>query len=87
MEIPWSEKVNMLSINPDAATRDDVANMAATIQELESENTRLREALEFYAQREHYPDAWTGNSELNRDGGKLARQALSHSKPDAEVNG
>jgi hypothetical protein len=32
-ELPWSERVNMLSINPDAATRDDVARMAAELSE------------------------------------------------------
>lgn len=33
MNLPWSERVNMLSVNPDAATRDDVAKMAAELQE------------------------------------------------------
>lgn len=30
-ELPWGERVNMLSINPDAATRDDVAKLAASL--------------------------------------------------------
>lgn len=32
--LPWAERVNMLSINPDAATRRDVARMASDIQRL-----------------------------------------------------
>jgi hypothetical protein len=31
-KLPWTERVNMLSVNPDAATSDDVAQMAAEIQ-------------------------------------------------------
>jgi len=31
--LTWPERVNMLSVNPDAATREDVANMAADIQD------------------------------------------------------
>lgn len=34
-KLPWSERVNMLSINPDAATRDDVARMASELSEAE----------------------------------------------------
>ena len=33
-ELPWDERVTMLSINPDAATREDVANMAAELVEI-----------------------------------------------------
>lgn len=28
-ELPWPERVNILSINPDAASRDDVARLAS----------------------------------------------------------
>lgn len=28
-DLPWNERVNMLSIHPDAATREDVAKLAA----------------------------------------------------------
>jgi hypothetical protein len=34
LKLPWSERVNMLSINPDAATRDDIARMAAELSEV-----------------------------------------------------
>ena len=33
-ELPWDERVTMLSINPDAATREDVARMAAELVEI-----------------------------------------------------
>lgn len=33
-QLPWSERINMLSIHPDAATRDDVARMAAELQHI-----------------------------------------------------
>jgi len=48
MEIPWSERVNMLSINPDAASRDDVAKMAAELSDakaIEKERDRLKAEL------------------------------------------
>ncbi len=32
-ELPWSERVNAISINPDMANRDDIAKMASDIQE------------------------------------------------------
>jgi hypothetical protein len=31
--LPWIERLPMTSINPDAATRDDVARMAAELME------------------------------------------------------
>jgi len=32
-ELPWNERVTMLSINPDAASRHDVARLAADLTE------------------------------------------------------
>ena len=34
MKIPWDEKVEMLSINPDAASRDDIARLASDVVHL-----------------------------------------------------
>ncbi len=34
MPLPWSEKINMLSINPDAATPKDVVRMATNLSDI-----------------------------------------------------
>jgi hypothetical protein len=41
-KLPWSERVNMLSINPHAATIEDIAKLAADA----SENYALRARVE-----------------------------------------
>lgn len=43
--LPWNERVTMLSINPDAANRNDVARMAAELMEANHENARLWDKL------------------------------------------
>ena len=42
-ELPWSERVPMLSINPDAATISDIARMAV---ELMDANKRILEVID-----------------------------------------
>lgn len=39
--IPWREKVPIFSINPDAASRDDIARMASELMEAKQEISRL----------------------------------------------
>ena len=48
-ELPWDERINMISINPHAATIDDIARLAAELREsreriesLEGENALLK---------------------------------------------
>ncbi len=33
MPLPWNERINTFQINPDAATRDDIARMATELTE------------------------------------------------------
>ena len=44
--LPWEERVPMLSVNPDAATREDVARMAAELMELHQRIQRMQEGAE-----------------------------------------
>ena len=39
-KLPWDERITMLSINPDAATREDIARMAAELMEFINKETQ-----------------------------------------------
>ncbi|KKM77435.1 hypothetical protein LCGC14_1370080 [marine sediment metagenome] len=43
--LPWNEKVPMLSIHPDAATRDDIARLAAELMEANKQLNNARDCL------------------------------------------
>ena len=43
--LPWNEKVPVLSINPDMATRDDIARLASELMEARQMLAALREGV------------------------------------------
>ena len=47
--LPWNERVTMLSINPDAANRNDVARMAAELMEANRNYEELMEQVLYAA--------------------------------------
>ena len=51
--IPWNEKVPMLSINPDVATKEDITKLASEVMEL-NKNLELHKDYESFLQgRDH----------------------------------
>jgi hypothetical protein len=55
MTLPWDERIATISINPDMATREDIAMLAAELMEARAEVKRLREALEDMVDQFAYP--------------------------------
>jgi capsule polysaccharide export protein KpsE/RkpR len=45
MSLPWSERIPMLSIHPDAATRDEVARLAAELMDARAALAQARVAM------------------------------------------
>src|SRR3990172_4956369 len=69
-ELPWDERVTMLSINPDAATREDVARMAAELVEICSKamtHGAMELLLEGMMRRLLESDSWCPACGHNRD--------------------
>ena len=72
--ISWTERVNAISINPDMATRDDIARMAAEIPELRERNRHLDETGITLAIQNDVLDIF--NVGIKEDIAKLKRQII-----------
>lgn len=62
-KLPWLERVTMLSIHPDAASRSDVARMASDLVEVERAHEIVRRFVAFIGraidpERNDYPEGW-----------------------------
>jgi hypothetical protein len=44
-DLPWDERITMLSIHPDAASRDDVARLASELMEARRMITEILDRL------------------------------------------
>ena len=45
MALEWEDRIPMLSVNPDAATREDIARMAAELMDVCQKQAALKAAL------------------------------------------
>lgn len=68
-ELPWSERVNAIAVNPDMASRDDIAKLASEL----GEATRLLR---------HW-EAWEANMII--DGTEKWIETISQSSMDAMI--
>ena len=55
--IPWNERVPMISINPEAATRDDIARMAAELVDIQHKAVEELERPEAVNTMNDFPEA------------------------------
>lgn len=75
MGLPWHERINMLSINPDAASRDDVARLAADLSAALQREAGIAERMTVEKIAEVMNKAWWDSPMLD-DGGYIARAVL-----------
>ncbi len=76
--LPWNERVTMLSINPDAANRNDVARMAAELMEANHENARLWDKLKAIHE---ICETWLGKGNCNEcDSARIIAKAALEDK-------
>jgi len=62
-------------------TKSNIEAMRERIAELEKENRKMKEALEFYSKKDYYiNDTGYGYSVIDNDIGKKAREALKEDK-------
>ena len=78
-DIPWNELVPAISINPDCATRHDIARLAAELMEANHRAQRLRETIVAYLAK--YDEKYGGHKE---GWPKVQRDALRKAVADVQ---
>lgn len=53
-ELPWDERITVLSVHPDAASRDDVARLAAELMECRRDLRETRDCFACQLCEDHY---------------------------------
>ena len=52
-DLPWSERVAMLSINPDARGKDDIARLSAELMDTCQKLTKLEDVYKQFSHLDH----------------------------------